>query len=238
MPFFRVPDGCKGNRQFTTAIHAEFGATRVTWSPGVDREVAARPRRQPSPGVTDLTPNRPVRLLDVVEGRSGTMLASWLAERAPAWRGRVSSASLDPVLRLRHRARSPAARRGAGAAACEDDGHPQTRLVVATIVGSLACSSVVVRVLPRMEVANPHCGDRRRSSGMWMRVSSSSILVPATQREAEPHARVVSEDDVVEFEVEVEPALGWLACAGVEVAVGGVEQQWVVGSVELDVVAA
>lgn len=34
-------------------------------------------------GVDDLTPGREARLLDVVEDRSETVLAGWLAERAP-----------------------------------------------------------------------------------------------------------------------------------------------------------
>jgi hypothetical protein len=46
-------------------------------------------------GITDLTPGRSPRLLDVVEGRSGTVLG-WLAERDPAWRAEISTASLDP----------------------------------------------------------------------------------------------------------------------------------------------
>jgi transposase len=47
-------------------------------------------------GIADLTPGRPARLLDVVEGRSGTVLASWLAEQDSAWRAGISTASLDP----------------------------------------------------------------------------------------------------------------------------------------------
>ena len=47
-------------------------------------------------GIADLTPGRPARLLDVVDGRSGAVLAGWLAERDPAWRAAVSTASLDP----------------------------------------------------------------------------------------------------------------------------------------------
>lgn len=47
-------------------------------------------------GITDLTPGRPARLLDVVEGRSGTVLGDWLAARDPAWRTRITTASLDP----------------------------------------------------------------------------------------------------------------------------------------------
>jgi transposase len=47
-------------------------------------------------GIADLTPGRPARLLDVVEGRSGSVLAGWLADRSPAWRAVVTTASLDP----------------------------------------------------------------------------------------------------------------------------------------------
>jgi transposase len=47
-------------------------------------------------GIADLTPGRPARLLDVVEGRSGTALAEWLGERDPAWRAGIATASLDP----------------------------------------------------------------------------------------------------------------------------------------------
>jgi transposase len=47
-------------------------------------------------GIADLTPGRSARLLDVVEGRSGGVLAGWLAEQEPAWRAAVATASLDP----------------------------------------------------------------------------------------------------------------------------------------------
>jgi transposase len=47
-------------------------------------------------GIADLSPGRPARLLDVVEGRSGTVLASWLAERDGAWRAEIATAALDP----------------------------------------------------------------------------------------------------------------------------------------------
>ena len=47
-------------------------------------------------GIADLTPGRPARLLDLVEGRSGTVLAAWLAERDQAWRAGITTASLDP----------------------------------------------------------------------------------------------------------------------------------------------
>jgi len=47
-------------------------------------------------GVADLTPGRPARLLDLVAGRSGTVLASWLSEREPPWRVSITTASLDP----------------------------------------------------------------------------------------------------------------------------------------------
>ena len=60
-------------------------------------------------------------------------------------------------------------------------------------------------------------------------------LVPAAEVEAERHAGMVSDDDVVELEAELEPALGRPAAALVEVAIAGVEEQRVVGRVELDV---
>jgi transposase len=47
-------------------------------------------------GIADLTPGRPARLLDVVEGRSGPVLADWLRDRERSWRQRVRTASLDP----------------------------------------------------------------------------------------------------------------------------------------------
>jgi transposase len=47
-------------------------------------------------GIADLTPGRSARLLDVVEGRSGSVLASWLADRDQAWRAGIATASLDP----------------------------------------------------------------------------------------------------------------------------------------------
>jgi transposase len=47
-------------------------------------------------GIADLTPGRPARLLDVVKGRSGTVLAEWLADRDDDWKAAVSTASRDP----------------------------------------------------------------------------------------------------------------------------------------------
>jgi transposase len=47
-------------------------------------------------GIADLTPGRPARLLDVVEGRSGTVLAQWLTDRDEHWKTTVATASLDP----------------------------------------------------------------------------------------------------------------------------------------------
>jgi hypothetical protein len=47
-------------------------------------------------GITDLTPGRPARLLDIAQGRSGTVLSDWLAARAADWRARIVTASLDP----------------------------------------------------------------------------------------------------------------------------------------------
>jgi transposase len=47
-------------------------------------------------GIADLTPGRSARLLDVVEGRSGTVLADWLADRTDNWKAAVATASLNP----------------------------------------------------------------------------------------------------------------------------------------------
>jgi transposase len=47
-------------------------------------------------GIADMTPGRSARLLDVVAGRSGPVLADWLAGRDPTWRQRITTASLDP----------------------------------------------------------------------------------------------------------------------------------------------
>ena len=47
-------------------------------------------------GIADLTPARPARLLEVIEGRSGVVLAGWLCERDLDWRAGVQTASLDP----------------------------------------------------------------------------------------------------------------------------------------------
>jgi transposase len=47
-------------------------------------------------GITDLTPGRPARLLEVRRGRSGAVLAGWLAERDQPWKQHIVTASLDP----------------------------------------------------------------------------------------------------------------------------------------------
>jgi transposase len=47
-------------------------------------------------GIAELTPGRSARLLDVVEGRSGAVLAGWLSDRDPGWRAAVTTVSLDP----------------------------------------------------------------------------------------------------------------------------------------------
>ena len=68
---------------------------------GVDEHVWAHvgPRRRRTgfaTGIVDLTPGRPPRLLDVVEGRTGTVYADWLTERGDDWRERIRVAALDP----------------------------------------------------------------------------------------------------------------------------------------------
>lgn len=45
-------------------------------------------------GITDLAAGRVARLFDVVEGRSGTVLATWLAERPQDWREQIGTASI------------------------------------------------------------------------------------------------------------------------------------------------
>lgn len=47
-------------------------------------------------GIADLTPGQPARLLEVVHGRSGVMLTSWLGERDDQWKAQIATASLDP----------------------------------------------------------------------------------------------------------------------------------------------
>jgi transposase len=47
-------------------------------------------------GIADLTPGQPARLLEVVDGRSGVVLASWLGERDDQWKAQIATASLDP----------------------------------------------------------------------------------------------------------------------------------------------
>ena len=49
-------------------------------------------------GLVDLTRTEqaPARLLDVVPGRSGAVLSSWLRDRDAAWRSGVAVAALDP----------------------------------------------------------------------------------------------------------------------------------------------
>jgi len=67
---------------------------------GVDEHVWQRSRAgRPTAfatGIVDLTPGRPARLLDLVEGRSGTVLRTWLAARDPRWKPEVRTAALDP----------------------------------------------------------------------------------------------------------------------------------------------
>ena len=71
---------------------------------GVDEHVWQHAGRSPTgfrrtrfaTGIVDLTPGRPARLLDVVDGRTGTVYAAWLAERDQQWRDRIKVAALDP----------------------------------------------------------------------------------------------------------------------------------------------
>lgn len=67
---------------------------------GVDEHVwqHANVRRvtQFATGITDLTPGRPARLLEVLPGRTGKVYADWLAAREDSWKAQVSFAALDP----------------------------------------------------------------------------------------------------------------------------------------------
>lgn len=66
-------------------------------------------------GITDLTPGRPARLLEVKQGRSGAVLAAWLAGQDGAWKQRIRTASLDPFRGYSSALAAPAARRGSRA---------------------------------------------------------------------------------------------------------------------------
>jgi hypothetical protein len=58
------------------------------------------PRAGIRPGLppgSPTSPRGPARLLDIEEGRSGTVLAEWLAAHQPGWRARIGTASLEPV---------------------------------------------------------------------------------------------------------------------------------------------
>lgn len=67
---------------------------------GVDEHAWQRggPARhtQYATGIVDLTPGRPARLLDLVEGRSDAVLAGWLAQRSEQWPTQIVTAALDP----------------------------------------------------------------------------------------------------------------------------------------------
>jgi hypothetical protein len=62
MPFFEVPDEVQRDTvNSTSAIHAELGATRLTYSLGVDREVAAPPETTALTGHPSVSPRGDVR---------------------------------------------------------------------------------------------------------------------------------------------------------------------------------
>jgi hypothetical protein len=72
----------------------QYGSTIVTWlkepSAPQDGQVLVS-----ATGVTDLTPGRPARLLEVLPGRTGKVYAGWLAAREPGWKDRIRFAALD-----------------------------------------------------------------------------------------------------------------------------------------------
>jgi transposase len=82
-PQVQDPDRLSG----VTAI----GVDEHAWQRGR----AGRPT-QYATGIVDLTPGRPARLLDLIEGRSGTALRTWLATRPDTWKSQITTAALDP----------------------------------------------------------------------------------------------------------------------------------------------
>jgi len=66
-------------------------------------------------GIADLTGGRTPRLLDVVQGRSGTVLGGWLGSRDEGLAGRHRDRVIGPVPRLCHRVEQPSPGRGPGA---------------------------------------------------------------------------------------------------------------------------
>ncbi|WP_308259594.1 transposase [Pseudonocardia sp. H11422] len=67
---------------------------------GVDEHAWQRARAgrpaQYATGIVDLTPGRPARLLDLVPGRTGAALRTWLAARPATWKAQITTAALDP----------------------------------------------------------------------------------------------------------------------------------------------
>lgn len=47
-------------------------------------------------GITDLSQDRPARLLEVCRGRSGMVLSAWRTDRDHEWKQQITIASLDP----------------------------------------------------------------------------------------------------------------------------------------------
>jgi len=64
---------------------------------GVDEHAwqRANPHRhtQFATGIVDLTPGRPARLPEVIQGRTGSVYGNWLAARDPLWRSRITVAA-------------------------------------------------------------------------------------------------------------------------------------------------
>lgn len=87
-------------RDYGTPLVADPARLAGVTGLGVDehawRRANARRRTQFATGIVDLTPGRPPRLLDVVDGRSGRVYADWIADRERAWREQVRFAALDP----------------------------------------------------------------------------------------------------------------------------------------------
>jgi transposase len=68
-----------------------IGVDEHVWQRGAGGRPAAF-----ATGIVDLTPGRPARLLDLVEGRSAAVLRNWLSARPHQWKQHIRTAALDP----------------------------------------------------------------------------------------------------------------------------------------------
>ena len=113
-------------RRFPRALRSHAGGTPSVWrhTRRGDRYVTV---------IIDLTPVRdrsgPARLVDVVPGRSKTVLKTWLSQRDQDWRGRVEVVAMDGFTGSRERRRrgAPTGPDGHGSLSRRVPGCQQTR---------------------------------------------------------------------------------------------------------------